>query len=214
MLSNQGGYMKDKNNGGFIVLLCFMCIGIYICSAIGNGNSNVESSLPTTVVKISSTAKKIPTSTKQIVLNGCVTDSTIRMRENPGTEFEVIGGLTSGTCFKILGRNSNSSWAYIITDQNTRGWVAAWLITVQGNLSSLPITSNLVSFTPTPFIDKQPSTSNQDLNNKNNCLAAYTSVCIPPGRDLDCKDIPYNNFPVTGGDPFNFDLDGDGIGCE
>jgi micrococcal nuclease len=42
-------------------------------------------------------------------------------------------------------------------------------------------------------------------------------VCIPaPPPDLDCKDIPYRNFPVDRrfGDPHRFDGDRDGIGCE
>jgi micrococcal nuclease len=50
-----------------------------------------------------------------------------------------------------------------------------------------------------------------------NCHPAYPTVCIPPPPpDLDCKDIPYRNFPVDHryGDPHRFDGDQDGIGCE
>jgi micrococcal nuclease len=50
-----------------------------------------------------------------------------------------------------------------------------------------------------------------------NCHPAYPTVCIPPPPpDLDCKDIPYRNFPVNHryGDPHRFDGDQDGIGCE
>jgi hypothetical protein len=50
-----------------------------------------------------------------------------------------------------------------------------------------------------------------------NCHPAYPTVCIPaPPPDLDCKDIPYRNFPVDRrfGDPHRFDGDRDGIGCE
>jgi micrococcal nuclease len=40
-------------------------------------------------------------------------------------------------------------------------------------------------------------------------------VCIPsPPPDLDCPDIPYQNFTVLPPDPHNFDIDEDGIGCE
>lgn len=47
------------------------------------------------------------------------------------------------------------------------------------------------------------------------CDPSYPTVCIPsPPPDLDCKDIPYHNFPVRPPDPHHFDGDGDGIGCE
>jgi hypothetical protein len=40
-------------------------------------------------------------------------------------------------------------------------------------------------------------------------------VCIkPPPPDLNCPDIPYKNFKVTGNDPHRFDGDNDGIGCD
>lgn len=48
-----------------------------------------------------------------------------------------------------------------------------------------------------------------------NCDPSYPDVCIPPPPpDLDCKDVPYNNFRVLPPDPHHFDRDKDGIGCE
>ena len=49
------------------------------------------------------------------------------------------------------------------------------------------------------------------------CLASYDDwfVCMPDrGRDLDCNDIPYRNIRVSGVDPFLFDANRDGVGCE
>lgn len=47
------------------------------------------------------------------------------------------------------------------------------------------------------------------------CDPSYPDVCIPPPPpDLDCRDVPYRRFRVTGGDPHRFDGDRDGIGCE
>ena len=46
------------------------------------------------------------------------------------------------------------------------------------------------------------------------CDASYPDVCIPPPPpDLDCADIPYRRFRVTGSDPHRLDGDRDGIGC-
>jgi hypothetical protein len=56
------------------------------------------------------------------------------------------------------------------------------------------------------------------VNGNGNCdRASYPDpdVCIPtylPG--LNCGDVPYKNFKVTGRDPHGFDRDNDGIGCD
>jgi micrococcal nuclease len=47
------------------------------------------------------------------------------------------------------------------------------------------------------------------------CDPSYPDVCIPPyPPDLDCADVPFTNFQVTGSDPHDFDGDSDGVGCE
>lgn len=48
-----------------------------------------------------------------------------------------------------------------------------------------------------------------------NCEPAYPSICLTPGVDVDCSEIPYRNFTVLPPDPFRLDgRDNDGIGCE
>ncbi len=48
-----------------------------------------------------------------------------------------------------------------------------------------------------------------------NCSPSYPDVCIPPPPpDLNCPDIPHQNFRVLPPDPHRFDGDKDGIGCE
>jgi micrococcal nuclease len=48
-----------------------------------------------------------------------------------------------------------------------------------------------------------------------NCDPSYPGVCIAPyPPDLDCADVPYTNFKVTGSDSHGFDGDRDGVGCE
>ncbi|HXF57707.1 MAG TPA: thermonuclease family protein [Actinomycetota bacterium] len=47
------------------------------------------------------------------------------------------------------------------------------------------------------------------------CDPSYPDVCIPPPPpDLDCADVPFEDFRVEGPDPHGFDGDGDGVGCE
>ena len=56
------------------------------------------------------------------------------------------------------------------------------------------------------------------VNGDGNCdRASYpdTDICIPTyPPDLNCDDVPYKNFKVTGRDPHGFDRDNDGIGCD
>ena len=76
-----------------------------------------------------------------LTLRACVTTSEIRIRQGPATDFEVTGGLVPGTCLRILGRNQDASWAYIVTEDNTNGWVAAWLLTIEGDLNRVSVRS-------------------------------------------------------------------------
>jgi micrococcal nuclease len=62
---------------------------------------------------------------------------------------------------------------------------------------------------PAPMQTQTPTPS------ADNCDRAYPDVCIPPAPpDLDCKDVPHQNFRVLPPDPHKFDRDKDGIGCE
>lgn len=47
------------------------------------------------------------------------------------------------------------------------------------------------------------------------CEPAYPTVCLPsPPPDLNCPQIPYNDFPALPPDPHRLDADKDGIACE
>lgn len=80
----------------------------------------------------------------------------------------------------------------------------AWAIAYGcGGTSYTPPSSSAPKYTPPPT---QPTQS---------CDPSYPTMCIPPyPPDLDCGEISYRNFLVTGSDPHGFDRDGDGIGCE
>lgn len=56
----------------------------------------------------------------------------------------------------------------------------------------------------------------QTFGQSDNCDSSYPDFCIrSPPPDLNCDDIPDNNFKVLPPDPHELDgFDGDGIGCE
>jgi hypothetical protein len=67
------------------------------------------------------------------------------------------------------------------------------------------------------IIERQITKEDEDNDDDNgrNCDPSYPGVCIPPHPpDLNCPDISYKNFKVTGSDPHGFDRDNDDIGCD
>ncbi len=68
--------------------------------------------------------------------------------------------------------------------------------------------------TPTPV---QPTVTSTVMLTQpvSNCDPSYPTVCIPRfPPDLDCGEIRFRRFQVTGRDPHGFDRDRNGIGCE
>ena len=70
-------------------------------------------------------------------LIGCVTASSSRIRNGPGTQYEVLGGLPSGTCVPILSKNGDENWVQVIFDGKT-GWVSAEYLSITDELSNIP----------------------------------------------------------------------------
>jgi uncharacterized protein YraI len=96
-----------------------------------------------TIAQPTKTAQPRSTSTPRLVsVHACVTNSTIRIRKGPGTDHEAISGLASGTCMTIQGRSSDSSWVYMVSEDGKTGWVAASLLTIDGNLSRVLVRSD------------------------------------------------------------------------
>jgi endonuclease YncB( thermonuclease family) len=62
---------------------------------------------------------------------------------------------------------------------------------------------------------QQKDATPRPLVPRSGCDPSYPTVCIPPyPPDLDCDDVPYDDFKVVGRDPHGFDGNRDGVGCE
>jgi hypothetical protein len=84
-------------------------------------------------------ASVVPTRTEEpLTLRACVQGQT-KIRRGPGTKYETIGGLSSGTCLTILGRNPDASWVSIVSEDHQTGWVATSLLNDTGDLSKVSI---------------------------------------------------------------------------
>jgi uncharacterized protein YraI len=60
------------------------------------------------------------------------------VRQGPGTNYPTVGSLAQGDTAPIVGRNADSSWLAISFSGGT-AWVFAGLITVEGDVSQLPL---------------------------------------------------------------------------
>jgi uncharacterized protein YraI/predicted Zn-dependent protease len=63
---------------------------------------------------------------------------TTRVRSGPGTGYPMIARVMTGETVPLLGKNTDSSWLYIDVE-GVRGWAAARLFSISGDLSVLPI---------------------------------------------------------------------------
>jgi hypothetical protein len=59
--------------------------------------------------------------------------NTVNLRGGPGTSYPITGSLAGGQTTRAKGQNNN--WLYLGNDQ----WVAAWVVTVTGEVNTLPM---------------------------------------------------------------------------
>ena len=85
-----------------------------------------------------------------------IATGALNVRSGPGLDYAVITTVNQGNVVTLLGRNANSSWAYIQTSASAKGWVNAssTYITPSVAISSLDVvttaTPTAVPSTPTP----------------------------------------------------------------
>jgi Tol biopolymer transport system component len=77
-----------------------------------------------------------------------VTSPRVNLRGGPGTDFPVVGGATAGTVFPILGRNAAGDWYFIDRGEGQTAWIAAFLGTVSGDATTIPVAEDTPSPTP------------------------------------------------------------------
>jgi uncharacterized protein YraI len=148
--------------------LFWLFVGIMVLARCGgaSSSSSPDRSIPTQVPTKSANAAALVIRTQvPRLIHACVTDATIRIRRGPGTQYEAMGGLVSGTCMSIFGRNEDGSWVYMESEDNKMGWVAAWLLTIDGNVNAVSVSN---AYAPLP---------------------AYTAVAaVPPAKQKKKSD--------------------------
>jgi len=176
-------------------------------------SKNISTSIATATSVSFPTQMPEPTIPIILELNACVaTDEAVRIRNGPGTDFEVIGALAADACMTIMGRSAESSWVYIATADNFTGWVAAWLLTIEGDLSKVAVRYDsesiiLAAETPLPQVI-QPCANIANLLNSTVTCKIEIAYCVYlpdlEGSPTLCANEPYPNqlfqFVVFGED--------------
>jgi hypothetical protein len=134
-----------------------------------------------------------------VTILACVEDST-RIRRGPGTNYETTGGLTAGTCMTILGRNEESSWVYVVSDDDHTGWVAATILTDTSDISRVSVRDDFAMVNPARptltsaeiangakfYLTKVAATSNPESS-----LSQYVEPCFEAanriGDQISCR---------------------------
>jgi hypothetical protein len=160
---NSWQFVRNLLIGGAILWFISVCVSTGAGSSTSTGRQVVATERPALVE--SSSIGSLPMSTKiPVRLQACVDYETIRIRKGPGTQYEAIGGLVSGTCISVLGRNQDASWVYMMADENRDGWVAAWFLTVDGDVYDVPVKDALVVL-PTLTAEAVMPKGNQNSGN-------------------------------------------------
>ncbi len=84
-----------------------------------------------------------------------VTAARLNIRSGPGPAFPSLGTVGRGEVLTLLGRNSNSSWAYVRAVSGLTGWATTYYLETTAQYSSLPVVTTQVTVPQQPT---QPST--------------------------------------------------------
>jgi hypothetical protein len=67
----------------------------------------------------------------------------LNVRQGPSTEYPAIGLIARAEEYTVVGRITNGSWLQICCVNDEEGWVVAEAVTLQGNLETILIISNI-----------------------------------------------------------------------
>lgn len=96
------------------------------------------------------------------------------LRAQPGLEFDIVGQIVAGTRYPVIGRSEFYPWVLIADPATSQplGWVFSDLVTFQGNIESVPFSTQIIGGAPAslPTTTLAPSGS-----------ASTTPLFVPSG---------------------------------
>ncbi len=102
-----------------------------------------------TLVQVQPTQPPPPASATLEGVVATVKGASLNVRRGPGTNYDIIGRLKKDDVAQVIGVNQFGDWL-VISFAQQQGWIVANLVTVSGNLKSVPILEPPPSPTPPP----------------------------------------------------------------
>ena len=92
------------------------------------------------------TATPSPTDTPEVISVAIVGIELINVHSGPALRYPVIAEITYGEVLRILGRNEQKTWLYVLIPDDRAGWILVEEVEGNFDLDSLPV----IRFEPTP----------------------------------------------------------------
>lgn len=115
-------------------------------------------------------------------------EKNVNLRAGPGTSYDVVGALSPGQSFPIVGRTADSSWWQIVVDDNP-AWVAASIVTALNITQDIQIVAAPATPTPALPIATSPSKAPTLAPLPTFTPAPYSPAPPPPGGNSGCCKI-------------------------
>lgn len=110
---------------------------------------------------------------------------TVNVRSGPGTQYDIIGQLTSGDEVQVTGRSDDESNWLRIDFTGREGWVAYFTVTVLGDAGDLAVVEpRSGQLTAPPFATPTALSASTDL-----FVTAYRTVNVRTGPGMDYVSI-------------------------
>ncbi len=103
------------------------------------GDVQVQNAATTTALQPNATAA--PTATPTPIVIQVTANNKINVRGTPVTSAPLVSSLPKGQTVQADGRNNAGDWLHVQLSDGSSGWVFAELVTVNGDVSVLPVVS-------------------------------------------------------------------------
>lgn len=130
------------------------------------------------------TRTPLPSATPVVVVNATVAgNQSINVRSGDSSAFTVLTSLRPGTTVKVLGISRiHNDWFQIELPDGRKGWVSARLVTISGNLASIPFVTPPQPPAATRVPTAAPTRAGGNNNNNN-------GGATPVGSGVDCSQL-------------------------
>ncbi len=118
--------------------------------------TNVPTLTPSPSVTLTMTATPTPTDSQVIVstlapLGVISSTGDVNMRGGPGTGYDTLRKLSSGTQVTVIEQSPDTGWYHVQLGDSTEGWVASQFLSVIGTPTPTPLPATLIALAQGPI---------------------------------------------------------------